>query len=103
MSFKFKNVRSKYQSEMVNNVVKTAIMNAPRAQSRRQGTSIRGAFESLGGGGGTNHVVCVCVCVSGGGGDSGGHASMQSLSYVRCFIGFTFAFEIDHVQQGGRG
>ncbi len=73
MSFKFKNVRSKYQSEMVNNVVKTAIMNAPRAQSRRQGTSIRGAFESLGGGGGvgTNHVVCVCVCVcvSGGGGE----------------------------------
>ncbi len=26
---------------------------------------------------------------------------MQLLSYVRCFIGFTFAFEIDHVQQGG--
>ncbi len=26
---------------------------------------------------------------------------MQSLSYLRCFIGFTFAFEIDHVQQGG--
>ncbi len=26
---------------------------------------------------------------------------MQSLSYVHCFIGFTFAFEIDHVQQGG--
>ncbi len=24
---------------------------------------------------------------------------MQSLSYVRCFIGFTFALEIDH--QGG--
>ncbi len=26
---------------------------------------------------------------------------MQLLSYVRCFIGFTFAFEIDHIQQGG--
>ncbi len=26
---------------------------------------------------------------------------MQSLSYVRRFICFTFAFEIDHVQQGG--
>ncbi len=26
---------------------------------------------------------------------------MQSLSYVHFFIGFTFAFEIDHVQQGG--
>ncbi len=26
---------------------------------------------------------------------------MQSLSYVHCFIGFTFAFEIDHIQQGG--
>ncbi len=28
-------------------------------------------------------------------------AKGQSLSYVHCFIGFTFAFEIDHVQQGG--
>ncbi len=31
MSFKLKNVRSKYQSEMVNNIIKTAIINAPRA------------------------------------------------------------------------
>ncbi len=31
MSFKLKNVRSKYQSEMVNNVIKTAIINAARA------------------------------------------------------------------------
>ncbi len=31
MSFKLKNLRSKYQSEIVNNVSKTAIINAPRA------------------------------------------------------------------------
>ncbi len=28
--------------------------------------------------------------------------SVQLHSYVRCFIGFTFALEIDHFQQGGR-
>ncbi len=27
---------------------------------------------------------------------------MQLLSYVHCFIGFIFAFEIDHVQQEGK-
>ncbi len=47
---------------------------------------------------GTNHVVCVCVCVCVAGVVRVG--SVQSLSYVRCFIGFTFAFEIDHVQKG---
>ncbi len=61
------------------------------------GTSIRGAFEFLGGG--TNHVVCVCaIC------DRVQLLTLpkgQSLSYVHCFIDFTFAFEIDHVQQGG--
>ncbi len=31
MSFKLKNLRSKYQSEIVNNVSKTAIINAPQA------------------------------------------------------------------------
>ncbi len=39
------------------------------------------------------HKLCVCVCVWGGGGGA--------LPYVHRFIGFTFAFEIDHVQQGG--
>ncbi len=33
-------------------------------QNRRQGTSIKGAFESLGG----HKSHCVCVCVGGGGG-----------------------------------
>ncbi len=36
-----------------------------QAQSRRQGTSIRGEFEYRGG---TNHIVCVCVCRGVGGG-----------------------------------
>ncbi len=36
-------------------------------------------------------MLCVCVCGGGGG----------VLSYVHCYIGFTYAFEIDHVQQGG--
>ncbi len=44
-------------------------------QSRRQGTSIREAFEFLGGG--TNHVVCVCVCVEGGW-DSGGKRAIYN-------------------------
>ncbi len=64
------------------------------------GTSIRGAFEFLGVG--TNHVVCVCcVCAICDRVQLLTLAKGQSLSYVRCFIGFTFAFEIDHVQQGG--
>ncbi len=55
--------------------------------------------------------VCVCVCVCVGSVEKRAICdrvqlltlakSMQLLSYVRCFIGFTFAFEIDHVQQGG--
>ncbi len=49
--------------------------------------------------------VCVCVCVSVCAICDRVQlltlAKGQTLSYVRCFIGFTFAFEIDHVQQGG--
>ncbi len=36
-------------------------------QNRRQGTSIKGAFESLGGHKSRCVCVCVCVCVWGGG------------------------------------
>ncbi len=66
------------------------------------GTSIRGAFEFLGGGHKSRCVcvvcVCVCVCVC----DLWSRAVADArLSYVHCFIDFTFAFEIDHVQQGG--
>ncbi len=53
------------------------------------------AFEFLGG---AQITLCVCVCVCVAGVVRVG--SVQSLSYVRCFIGFTFAFEIDHVQKG---
>ncbi len=64
------------------------------------GTSIRGAFEFLRGG--TNHVVCVCcVCAICDRVQLLTLPKGQSLSYVHCFIGFTFAFEIDHVQQRG--
>ncbi len=63
------------------------------------GTSIRGAFEFLGGG--TNRVVCVCVRAICDRVQLLTLAKGQSLSYVRCFIGFTFAFKIDHSQQGG--
>ncbi len=70
------------------------------------GTSIRGAFEFLGGGGAQITLcvcvcVCVCVCAICDRVQLLTLAKGQSLSYVRCFIGFTFAFEIDHVQQGG--
>ncbi len=52
--------------------------------------------------GGTNHVVCVCcVCAICDRAQLLTLPKGQSLSYVHCFIGFTFAFEIDHVQQGG--
>ncbi len=49
--------------------------------------------------------ITVCVCDGGGGGHLWSRAvadarqSVQSLSYVSCFI--TFAFEIVHIQQGG--
>ncbi len=72
------------------------------------GTSIRGAFEFLGGAQITLCVclsvcvcVCVCVCAICDRVQLLTLAKGQSLSYVRCFIGFTFAFEIDHIQQGG--
>ncbi len=58
---------------------------------------------------------CMCVCWGGGGG--GGcsgekrtlcvHVLLLTLAkvcncfYVHCFIGFTFAFKIDHVLQEG--
>ncbi len=55
------------------------------------------------------HKSRVCVWQGGGGGAGGVHLwslavadarqSVQSLSYVSCFI--TFAFEIVHIQQGG--
>ncbi len=51
--------------------------------------------------GGTNHVLCVCVCVICDRVQLLTLAKVQSLSYVCCFVSFTFAFEIDHVQQGG--
>ncbi len=60
------------------------------------GTSIKGAFEFLGGA-----QITLCVCAICDRVQLLTLAKGQSLSYVRCFIGFTFAFEIDHVQQGG--
>ncbi len=56
--------------------------------------------------------MCVCVCVCGGGGGSVGKCAIcdrvQLLTFAKarnrfltCFIGSTFASEIDHVQQGG--
>ncbi len=65
------------------------------------GTSIRGAFEFLGG---AQITLCVCVCCVCAICDRVQLLTLakgQSLSYVRCFIGFTFAFTIDHIQQGG--
>ncbi len=51
--------------------------------------------------GGGHKSRCVCVCAICDRVQLLTLAKVQSLSYVRCFIGFTFTFKIDHVQQGG--